>query len=236
MSFPGMEDTVTTSPVTVDDHTVDNSVPLIQDLHLQQSMTPMQYVFPDRTDIRAWNGDIPFCLWHDEGALKNYCADYSQQSPGTDRIPFDLGIAHKHTDTSKVCFSVSTSQFWEIYQLSCAIPDNNLPQLVPTTGFILNVSPTLPASPLYEPISQREHSENVDTVNGLAHPGDNETSNHSSSPLAIAEQERDIRPLPHTSTRRRGTAIRDHTLSTLATAAKRKVPDSAKTQHNPQAS
>ncbi|SJL16630.1 uncharacterized protein ARMOST_20156 [Armillaria ostoyae] len=243
MSFTGLEDTVAPSLVTVDDHTVDNSAPLIQTPHLQPSMVSLQTVFPDRNDIlyqyqsqdsrRLWafSGDIPFCLWHDEGALENYCIEYLQRTTGTDtQITFDLGMAHKHSDPSKVCFSVSTSQFWEIYWLNCAIPDNDFPPLDPTTGFILEVVPPLLAPQLSRSTSQLDNLGNLDTVYGLEYPDDIENSYHSSSPLAIAEQEREIRPLPHRSTHRRGnTEIRDCTLPTLPTATKRTAPDSVDT-------
>ncbi|KAK0434215.1 hypothetical protein EV421DRAFT_2023118 [Armillaria borealis] len=240
MSPTGLEDTVVPSLVTVDDHTVDNSAPLIQTPQLQPSMIPPQGVFPDRNDIlyqyrsqdsrRLWaySGDIPFCLWHDGGALENYCIEYLQRTTGMDtQIIFDLGIAHKHSDPSKVCFSVSTSQFWEIYWLNCAIPDNDIPPLGPSTGFILEVAPPLLGPHLYQPTSQLDNLGNLDTVYDLEYPDDNENSYHSSSPLAIAEQERKVRPLPHRSTHRRSnTEIRDYTLSIPATAAKRNAPDS----------
>ncbi|KAK0215421.1 hypothetical protein IW262DRAFT_1511104 [Armillaria fumosa] len=227
MSFTGLEDTVATSLVTVGNHTAAyNNAPLIQDPYPTPNDILYEYESQDSRKLWAFSGDIPFCLWHDEGGLKNYCAEYSQRRTGTDTlITFDLGIAHKHSDSSKVCFSMSTSQFWHIYRLTCVIPCNNLPPLVPTTGFILDVSPPPPASPLYQPIPQPDNLGNLHTVYGLAYPDDNENSYHSNSPLAISEQERDIRPLPRTSTHRRGTAIRDDTLPNLATATKRKVPD-----------
>ncbi|KAK0477871.1 hypothetical protein IW261DRAFT_1594316 [Armillaria novae-zelandiae] len=242
MSFTGLGDSVATSLVTFDDHTVDNNAPLIQEAYLPSSMTSLQCIFPDRNDILyeyqsqdscklwAWSADIPFCLWHDEGGLKNYCAEYSQRSTGTDtKMSFNLGIAHKHSGPSKVCFSVSTRQFWEIYRLTCTMPGNNLPPLVPTTGFILDASPPPPASQSYQPTPQLDNFGNLDAVYGLAYPDDADNSHHSNTPLAIPEQERDIHILPRTSTHRRGTVVRDHTLPNLATATKRKVPDNVDT-------
>ncbi|PBK88239.1 hypothetical protein ARMGADRAFT_1034203 [Armillaria gallica] len=242
MSFTGLEDTVVPSLVTVDDHTVNNSAPLIQDPHLQSSILPLQGVFPDRNDVlyqyqsqdsrRLWafSGDIPFCLWHDEGALENYCVEYLQRTAEPDtQITFDLGIAHKHSDPFKVCFSVSTSQFWDIYWLNSVIPDNDFPPLSPTTGFTFEVAPPLPAPQLYQPTSQLDALGNLDTVYCLAHPDGLENSYHSSSPLPIAEQEREIRPLPRTPTHQRGAAIRDDTFATLATATKRNGLDSVDT-------
>ncbi|KAK0493847.1 hypothetical protein EDD18DRAFT_1356336 [Armillaria luteobubalina] len=155
-----------------------------------------------------------------------------QRSTGTDtKIAFDLGITHKHSDPSKVCFYVSTRRFWEIHRLTCTIPGNNLPPLVPTTAFILDVSSPLPASQLDLPIPQPNNLGNSDTVYGLAYSDNNTTSYHSSSPLGIYVQERDIRPLPRRSTHRRGTTIRDPTLHNLATTTKRKVPDNVDAPH-----
>lgn len=153
-----------------------------------------------------------------------------QRTSGTDtQITFGLGIAHKHSDPSKVCFSVSTSQFWEIYWLNSATPDNDFPPLSPMTGFTFEVAPPLRAPQLYQPTSQLDTLGNLDTVYGLAYPDDLENSHHSSSPLPIAEQEREIRPLPRTPTHQRGTAIRDYTFTTLATATKRNGLDSVDT-------